>query len=419
MKNVKIKNYGNMKTLKDYITKTTTNNYINSIVIENELQLHFYAEFIVGDCTFDEIVERYGSYLGQKELVLDLAKEIDKIIINSDPEDTFVLDKKDLDEYSNIFFNELEIKFSDDTAYVPNKSKFIKQDNIFDKVLIHVNPKIYNNYKNLAKALMHEILHAWDNYQSYVKDSKFNLYDLTKIGSKYSKTLYNDNKDISNICKRICNMVSKIEQNAYLNELTIELDLEKFDINKYHSTEEAYEAAYEIFINSDVWYQYSGLWNWLVEFNNEASKDDKKIFADTYNEINNTTYKFAKVYNKLDGLFNKILKKMELVIPKIFKDYYDEQKKEIIKEGGYLIRGDKSFIKYLNMITEYSNRPSVKPDNGLEWEVYVNNSLDKTFTDVAKKWKRYPKVGGGWYCSGAMFKIIKIEGNKVYVEEDK
>ncbi len=406
-----------MKNLKDYLIKTVSNNYIpiSEIIIENELQLHFYAEFIVGDCSYNEIYERYGSYLGQKELILDLAKEMDLIISNNDPEDTFILDKNDLSEYSNIFFNKLEIQFSNNTAYIPNKSNFIKKDNLFDKVFIYINPKIYNNYKDIAKALMHEILHAWDNYQSYIKNAKFNLYDLTKIGSKYSKTLYNDDKDISNICKRICNMVSQVEQNAYLNELTIELDLEKFDVTKYHSAEEAYKDAYDIFVNSDIWYQYSGLWNWFNEFKNNSDKNDKELFVKTYNEINNTDYNFSKIYHKLDGLFNKILKKMELVIPKIFRDYYDEQNNKIIKEG--LIRGDHSFIDYINTINEYKNKSSVVADNGLPYEVYLNNKLDKTFTDVAKHWKQKPKIGCGWYCSGAIFEIIKIEDNKVYIIE--
>lgn len=60
----------------------------------------------------------------------------------------------------------------------------------------------------------------------------------------------------------------------------------------------------------------------------------------------------------------------------------------------------------------------VKPENGLDWEVYVNNQLDSYFTEGAKKWKKYPKVGNGWYAGGTVFKIIKIEDNKVYTKED-
>lgn len=60
----------------------------------------------------------------------------------------------------------------------------------------------------------------------------------------------------------------------------------------------------------------------------------------------------------------------------------------------------------------------VKPENGLDWEVYVDNRLDSSFTEGAKKWKKYPKVGNGWYAGGTVFKIIKIEDNKVYTKED-
>ena len=62
---------------------------------------------------------------------------------------------------------------------------------------------------------------------------------------------------------------------------------------------------------------------------------------------------------------------------------------------------------------------SVKPENGLEWEVYFNNSLDTNFTKWAKKWKKHPKVGHGWYTGGTVFKIVKIDGNKIYTEKDK
>jgi hypothetical protein len=60
-----------------------------------------------------------------------------------------------------------------------------------------------------------------------------------------------------------------------------------------------------------------------------------------------------------------------------------------------------------------------KPDNCKEYQVYVNGKLDKTFTENSKKWKKKPKVGQGWYAGGTVFKIVKIEDDKVYAEEDK
>ena len=72
----------------------------------------------------------------------------------------------------------------------------------------------------------------------------------------------------------------------------------------------------------------------------------------------------------------------------------------------------------MKIIEDYLNE-SVKPENDKDWEVYVNNRLDNNFTEWAKKWKRYPKVGKGWYAGGTVFKVVKIEDNKVYTEEDK
>ena len=62
---------------------------------------------------------------------------------------------------------------------------------------------------------------------------------------------------------------------------------------------------------------------------------------------------------------------------------------------------------------------SVKPDNEKEWKVYINGSLDKNFTEWAKKWKKTPEIGKGWYAGGSVFKVVKIEDNKIYTEEDK
>lgn len=60
---------------------------------------------------------------------------------------------------------------------------------------------------------------------------------------------------------------------------------------------------------------------------------------------------------------------------------------------------------------------SVKADNGEPWKVYVNNRLNGTFTEWAKKWKKKPQIGKGWYAGGTIFKIVKIEDNKVYTEK--
>ena len=103
-------------------------------------------------------------------------------------------------------------------------------------------------------------------------------------------------------------------------------------------------------------------------------------------------------------------------VPKLFYQYYKEQ---LHNDKTISERQNEALIKFIEFENNYSILESVKPDNGLEWEVYFNNRLDTTFTKWAKKWKKYPKIGHGWYAGGTVFKIVKIEDNKVYLEEDK
>lgn len=72
----------------------------------------------------------------------------------------------------------------------------------------------------------------------------------------------------------------------------------------------------------------------------------------------------------------------------------------------------------MKSLQNYIIDEGVKAENGEPWEVYVSNKLDSNFTEWAKKWKRKPQVGKGWYAGGTIFKVVKIEDNKVYTEPD-
>ena len=221
---------------------------------------------------------------------------------------------------------------------------------------------------------------------------------------------------LGNICKRICNNIRKWEQNAYISELSTELENHKFDFSKYSEHKDAYKKAFEIFRNSDTWIQYSTLKKYLTLLK-DNSDENKLKFQNAYNNINNTSLSFNKIYKKLNDVFDSILNKINRLIPKLIYDYYENQMKELVKES-ILQRQNKSLIEFIKYINEYNLLESVKPENGEDWEVYLDGNLEHTFTEWAKKWKKYPKVGKGWYAGGTVFKIVKIEDNKVYTEED-
>ena len=74
-----------MISLQKYITNYKYNNIIE---IYDRLDLHFYAEFILNESfnhSYFSIIETNGSYIGQKELIIDLSKEIYLSIKNNEP----------------------------------------------------------------------------------------------------------------------------------------------------------------------------------------------------------------------------------------------------------------------------------------------------------------------------------------------
>ena len=250
-----------MISLKKYISGYFVRNDEN-VFIENELEKHFYNEFALSESlkySYFTILEKYGTYIDQKELIIELAKSIYDIVRNNEPEDTIELDKNDVEGFYNIFFNKLIIRMTKNTGYLPNKSKYSEKDKLFDQVVIDIDTNEYKTYNDIVKCLMHEMLHAYNDYMSYLKDSRKTLKDIAGQTSSYAKTLdISNDASPSTICKRILNNIRKWEQNAYISELGTELESNKFEFSKYKSTNDAYKAAYDIFINSDTFIHRSG-----------------------------------------------------------------------------------------------------------------------------------------------------------------
>lgn len=64
-----------------------------------------------------------------------------------------------------------------------------------------------------------------------------------------------------------------------------------------------------------------------------------------------------------------------------------------------------------NSITESKNKKK-------KYTVYIDGKKDDAFSDM--NWKRKPKVGKGFYCGGAVFKIKKVTDDSIYaIEESK
>lgn len=343
-----------MENLQKFVNKQSQcTNLVHCDTFNDELEQHFLCEFLLNESfkySYMHIYEKYGMYIGQNELIFYLAQTIYKKIKTNKQMFILTLNSKDLTKYNNIFFDNITIKVNttqNSSGYYPKKSIY-NENNRFTNVVIYLRDYDCTEYTNICRCLMHELLHAYNNYQSYATNAVNTLLDITKKDSQYNKTL-SDSQNVSpsNICKRIINIIRKFEQNAHISELSIMLDSYNFDISKYYDIMDAYKNAVKIFKSSDVYKQYSILYQYVEYMDNENIMEQKQ-FADTYNNINSTNLSYHKISKRLKTKINMVLKRMESIVPKIFYEYYQKQlnitNESLINNTSALI----DFIAYMN-----------------------------------------------------------------------
>lgn len=308
-----------IKSLRDFICESMLN---RNDVLENHLFIEFRFK------TSENINENYGNYDGQIELVKYLSKQISnsnktRITIKSD-------ELKNISK--NIFFKEIELYKSDNTSYIPDESDYLDDEQIFDKIVITYQ---HNNYKELLPEIMHELTHAWDNYNSYLKET---FTDLGEIASedrfvninklrKYAKDnkLLNDNvKTMIQNCSHLVYSLSKVEQNAFKSEIRGEL-------LKHEGELLTFNQAIEIFKSSRSFKDFITVSNYIDNLNDNGNDIDKETFRKFYNSINKNNWTFNKIYKKLRYQLDNYFQKISKMTAKIYFDWCESQKELVNK----------------------------------------------------------------------------------------
>lgn len=271
------------------------------------------------------IIEKFGMFKEQDELVLTIANAIYEDIKENGIKlgDEYPFTKKFLEDYDFkfIFFDELYIKYTkNNTAYNLRESKFNEEKYMFDVIEIDIDFKVYNTYPKIAKALTHELLHAYEDLHRRINK----VDSLLDIFKGYNKTLKTDNK----FYRTLLNNLNKIEQRAYINELTIELEANKFDISKYNTSDEGYFDALEFFAkNSSYGIYIEGMD--VLEKLSTASDDKKQEFVNVYNDVYNSNVNFDIIYKRLIKIYKNIINKFKKRISDIFKYYYKKHSEQV------------------------------------------------------------------------------------------
>ncbi len=264
-----------MKTLKTYIEQTND-------PIRQQMLRFLKSEVLLDRNIFNETLDLENDclYKGQRELAIYVAE---KILKEKSP--YLVFYKNNLKDFENIFFEKLEIEYSTKDSGFRSKVKFDKETKSFKTVEIVLNTEEnkYEFFKQNVKTLIHELDHAYRDWESYIKNEKFHLYDFARPGTRYYKCTQWSNIAAKDYTKRIIYYLEEFEKSAYLSE--IKNDLEDLSYNDYKELidlAEQHSEAYQLYNNLLISFAELVKHKKLTIKNNTVTLDE---FCKEYNEL--------------------------------------------------------------------------------------------------------------------------------------
>ena len=290
-----------MKPLDNYIQDISLN------YISNEVKRYINIRSIFDNLhiTLNEqlLLEGSGLYKGCYEL----AKYIDNKVFNSN-ENKIIINTNEL-KFQNIFAKEIILNINRNSSeeyacYIfankfnlkYNEDRWLVKENLFKFIEIELN--FNNKTKSVIDLIIHELDHAYDDYQQYKNNGT--TYKYKYIKSNY--TLFDTHKDddeFTKLVKAINYIFIKFETHAYITQIRGEIN------KKFNNISEAYDFIEK---NSYTWMQLK-----IVKNNAEYILQNKKYlnnYCEVYKSITNTQKSNNKIIKELENNLNKYWKKV-------------------------------------------------------------------------------------------------------------
>ena len=321
-----------MKSLKTYIEQIDDpirQQMLNYLAIEIELNRNVFENFDLSNkCMYD----------GQYDLAMFVCK---KAMEKETPYLCFY--KNELSAFKNIFFEKLEIMFDSSKDHYDSKVKYDEDTKKFKELKIFLNIKehSYFNLKQNMKTVVHELNHAYKDWESYVNNEEFHLYDFSKPGTRYynSTKWTNDFKD--DYAKKLVYHLEEIEQSAYLSEIYNDVkDLKFKDYKQLVDLAEQHSEAYQ-------------LYNMLLVSFSELVKNKKFAsitlddFCEQYNELNDTKLSNKEIVKEVTDKLSNYVSLMN----KLLLNIYNESVK-LNEASETMHRPNNEFNKILSFMLE-------------------------------------------------------------------
>ena len=267
-----------MKSLEEYIIE--------------RLQSHLYIDY--------NLTESAGLYDGIEDLCKFLSN---KIKAHQEREFDITYSNTELSDKSNIFFKKIILrcersnKYDNDGEYVLNRDiDYDDSTKLFNYVVINLYLTLKHNQTDVYSILLHELTHAWDDYNGFLKKSS----PLNKIN--HYKNILNalDGGGTKKTLGQILYYITPSDVNARIAELA----------GVINDNMKPQEALQEI-KKSPIYQNYINIGKWVKAVYD--NKLDKKFISELCNEYNNvynknyTEYKIRiLLYKQYRAAMNKI-----------------------------------------------------------------------------------------------------------------
>ena len=290
-----------MKPLDNYIQDISLN------YISNEVKRYINIRSIFDNLhiTLNEqlLLEGSGLYKGCYEL----AKYIDNKVFNSN-ENKIIINTNEL-KFQNIFAKEIILNINRNSSeeyagYIfanklnlkYNENRWLVKENLFKFIEIELN--FNNKTKSVIDLIIHELDHAYDDYQQYKNNGTTYQYKYIKSNYKLFDTHKNDD-EFTKLVKAINYIFIKFETHAYITQIRGEIN------KKFNNISEAYDFIEK---NSNTWKQLK-----IVKNNAEYILQNKSYlnkYCEVYKSITNTQKSNNKIIKELENNLNKYWKKV-------------------------------------------------------------------------------------------------------------
>lgn len=286
------------------------NNYIQDInlnYISNEVKRYINIRSIFDNLhiTLNEqlLLEGSGLYKGCYEL----AKYIDNKVFNSN-ENKIIINTNEL-KFQNIFAKEIILNINRNSSeeyagYIfanklnlkYNEDRWLVKENLFKFIEIELN--FSNKTKSVIDLIIHELDHAYDDYQQYKNNGTTYQYKYIKSNYKLFDT-HKEDDEFTKLVKAINYIFIKFETHAYITQIRGEIN------KKFNNISEAYDFIEK---NSYTWTQLK-----IVKNNAEYILQNKNYlnnYCEVYKSITNTQKSNNKIIKELENNLNKYWKKV-------------------------------------------------------------------------------------------------------------